>query len=49
MSYCNINGCGQNVLQFHPTQVTTLSALIALNTPSCLLPDAERIFADGFE
>ncbi len=49
MSYCNVNGCGQNVMQFHPTQVTTLSALIALNTPSCLLPDADRIFDNGFD
>jgi hypothetical protein len=49
MSYCNINGCGQNVLQFHPTHVTTLSALVALNTPSCLMPDAETIFANGFD
>src|SRR5690606_10287161 len=36
MSYCNINGCGQNVQQFHPTHITALSVLIALNTPSCL-------------
>ena len=54
MSYCNQqapNGanCGQNVLQFHPTQVTTLGALIAQNTPSCLSTTADEIFRDGFD
>lgn len=49
MSYCHINGCGQNVEQFHPTHIAVLNALIAANTPSCLLPNAELIFADGFE
>lgn len=52
MSYCNSIGCGsqgQNVLQFHPTQIVTLSALIAQNTPACIAPSADRVFADGFE
>lgn len=49
MSYCNQNGCGKDVLQFHPTQITTLSALIAANTPSCLMEGGDAIFANGFE
>jgi len=54
MSYCNAaapNGasCGQNVLQFHPTQITTMSALIASHTPACLSPLSDTIFADGFD
>jgi hypothetical protein len=52
MSYCNIMQCGQtgqNVLQFHPTQVNTLNALIAQNTPSCLATTGDEIFGDGFE
>jgi len=54
MSYCNTRnpGCGsnhQNVLQFHPTQITTMSALIAQNTPSCLSLGNDTIFANGFE
>ncbi|MEO7064479.1 MAG: M12 family metallo-peptidase [Dokdonella sp.] len=52
MSYCNSIGCGtggQNVLQFHPTQITTLSALIAQNTPSCLAANADQIFKNGFD
>jgi hypothetical protein len=53
MSYCNVQQCGsgQNVLQFHPTQVTTLNALIGQNTPSCLATSAgtDEIFGNGFE
>ena len=52
MSYCNIAGCGsdhQNVLVFHPTQVSTLSVLIAQHTPSCLNPFADVIFRSSFE
>lgn len=54
MSYCNQGapngaGCGQNVLQFHPTQVATLTALIASNTPSCLSPNADLVFKNGFD
>lgn len=49
MSYCNLNGCGQDVLQFHPTQVTTLSVLIGINTPTCLMRDGDAIFANGFD
>lgn len=53
MSYCNQIGCGpsgQNVLQFHPTQVTVLSALIAQNTPGCLSPNGgDIIFRNGFD
>jgi hypothetical protein len=52
MSYCNQLSCGpmgQNVAQFHPTQIATLSALIAGNTPSCLSPDANIIFRNGFD
>ncbi len=49
MSYCHIgsNGCGQNVLQFHPTHVTQLLARVAANTPSCLR--TETIFTNGFQ
>ena len=53
MSYCNQNGCGtngQNVAQFHPTQIGVLNALIAQNTPSCLVNvNEEQIFKNGFE
>ncbi|GAA0711558.1 M12 family metallo-peptidase [Dokdonella soli] len=54
MSYCNVGGsnganCGQNALQFHSTQITTLSALIASNTPSCLSATTDLIFANGFD
>lgn len=53
MSYCNQLSCGptgQNVLQFHPTQVTTLNALIAQNTPSCLATSGgDEIFGNGFD
>ncbi len=53
MSYCNSIGCGsnhQNVLQFHPVQVTALSALIAQNTTSgCLASLADLIFKNGFD
>jgi hypothetical protein len=54
MSYCNTGApqganCGQNVLQFHPTQVSTLGALIAQNTPSCLNTSVDEIFRDGFD
>jgi hypothetical protein len=54
MSYCNTGApqganCGQNVLQFHPTQVATLGALIAQNSPSCLSTTADEIFRDGFD
>lgn len=52
MSYCNLIGCGsggQNVLQFHPTQVTTLSALIAQNTPACIGSSTDEVFSDGFD
>lgn len=54
MSYCNTSGpnganCGQNVLQFHPTQIAALSTLIAANTPSCLSTDTDTIFRDGFD
>ena len=51
MSYCNIKGCpskgSQNVLQFHPTQITTLTNIIA-NEASCL-GASDLIFANGFE
>ncbi len=52
MSYCNTRSCGptgQNVLQFHPAQITVLSALVAQNTPSCLSPNADLIFRSGFD
>jgi hypothetical protein len=54
MSYCNASGpngadCGQNVLQFHPTQVNVLNALIAQNTPSCLSATTDIIFRNGFD
>lgn len=47
MSYCHINGCQQNVLQFHPTHVTQLLARVAANTPSCLR--TETLLTTGFE
>jgi len=53
MSYCNTIGCGsdhQNVLQFHPAQITTLSALIAQNAASgCIASSADLIFRNGFD
>jgi hypothetical protein len=55
MSYCNNNSsnganCGQNVLQFHPVQIATLSTLIAQNTTSgCLAPSSDVIFKNGFD
>jgi hypothetical protein len=51
MSYCNIKGCGsgQNVLQFHPTQIDdVLLPRIAANTPGCLVGN-DTIFRNGFE
>jgi len=55
MSYCNNNSsnganCGQNVLQFHPVQIATLSTLIAQNTAAgCLAPSTDAIFGNGFD
>ncbi len=52
MSYCNIfnsGACGQNVPIFHPTQITSLRARIAANTPSCLSLDIDTIFTSGFD
>lgn len=52
MSYCNTRQCGpggQNVLQFHPTQIGVMSMLIAQNTPSCLAASADMIFQNGFD
>lgn len=55
MSYCNNNtangaNCGQNVLQFHPVQIATLSALISQNTTSgCLASSSDVIFKNGFD
>jgi hypothetical protein len=52
MSYCNQLQCGptgQNVLQFHPTQVGVLNTLIAQNTPSCLSATTDVIFRNGFD
>ena len=51
MSYCNIKGCptkgSQNVLQFHPTQITALGSIITAES-SCL-GASDIIFANGFE
>ncbi len=52
MSYCHLNGCGNNLAQFHPTVISTLSGRITANYPSCI--DAygtsvDTVFADGFE
>ncbi len=52
MSYCHLNGCGDNLAQFHPTVISTLSGRITANYPSCI--DAygttvDLAFADGFE
>ena len=54
MSYCHVGGshganCGQDVMQFHPTQVTALSTLIAQHTGSCLVVVTDQIFRDGFD
>jgi len=54
MSYCNVSGpnganCGQNVLQFHPTQIGTLNTLIAQH-PTCIVNGgADLIFRNGFD
>jgi hypothetical protein len=51
MSYCNIKGCptagSQNVLQFHPTQITALTGIVA--TESSCLASSDEIFGNGFE
>lgn len=52
MSYCNLIQCGsggQNVLQFHPTQITVLNTLITQNTPSCISAMTDLIFRNGFD
>ncbi len=49
MSYCHINGCGDNVMQFHPAHIGWVAGLIAANTPTCLVPDNDSIFSSGFE
>jgi hypothetical protein len=54
MSYCNTSApsganCGQNQLLFHPTQITTVKALVASHTPACLSTLSDVIFADGFD
>ena len=52
MSYCNQHQCGptgQNVAQFHPTQITVLNAYIALNTATCLNTTSDIIFGNGFD
>jgi len=53
MSYCNTGGatganCGQNQLVFHPTQITTVSTLVAAHTPACL-STSDVIFRNGFD
>ncbi|MEP7042874.1 MAG: M12 family metallo-peptidase [Dokdonella sp.] len=50
MSYCNLQGCGggANVLQFHPTQINTLSSLISQNA-ACFAVNTDTIFSNGFE
>lgn len=50
MSYCHIRNCGSNVLKFAPIQIDSVSALVAANTPSCLVPVGDaHIFRNGFE
>lgn len=52
MSYCANIGCGPNatnVLQFHPTQISVLSTLIAQNASSCLAATTDEIFSNGFD
>lgn len=52
MSYCNLNRCGptgQNVLQFHPVQVTQLRGYIAAQQTSCMATVSDVIFRSGFE
>ena len=55
MSYCNVKGCGsggQNVLQFHPTQINDVLLPDITSTisgqPGCL-NTTDDIFYDGFE
>lgn len=55
MSYCNVKGCGsggQNVLQFHPTQINDVLLPDITSTisgqPGCL-NTSDDIFYDGFE
>lgn len=50
MSYCHMRSCGSNVLQLAAPQIDSVSALVAANTPSCLLPMADgQVFRNGFE
>lgn len=51
MSYCHLNGCGANRLEFHPTVINALSAAIDANYPTCVEPlrGADEIFFSGFE
>jgi hypothetical protein len=49
LSAPNGASCGQNVQQFHPTQVTLLRNRIAAHTPGCLNLDVDLIFAYGFQ
>lgn len=51
MSYCNIKGCpatgSQNLLQFHPAQISVLSGNIAAQ--SACINSNDEIFGNGFD
>ena len=54
MSYCNVKGCngGQNVLQFHPTQINKVllpDITSTISNQSGCLNTSDDIFYDGFE
>ena len=52
MSYCNTRQCGpngQNLLAFHPTQISVLHALIASQPGSCLGTPGDLVFGNGFD
>jgi hypothetical protein len=59
MSYCHLGagsggaGCGNSLLEFHPTVQSLLEDRLAANSPSCIAafaePSAAPLFEDGFE
>ncbi len=52
MSYCHLNGCGDNLAEFHPTVIGNLSGQIINNYPSCIdayATTADIVFSNDFE
>ncbi len=52
MSYCHLNGCGSNLLEFHTRVIDNiLDNNVAPATGVCIFPasSAEEVFLDGFE